>query len=332
MSLFARLLFGNTLVAIVMLAVLVLSPAALTFPRRREEVIWVAVALLTMIVLSAWSTRLALRPLTELRGAMESTATSFDVRHAPVLREDEVGQVAASYNAMIDRLRSERARSAGLALAAQEGERLRIARELHDGVGQSMTAVLLLLGQAGAVADEQAQEAVRRAQDAVRGALDEVREISARLRPGVLDDLGLVPALTSLTTHADAASPTRVSRDLAEVGHTTREQDLAVYRICQEALTNVLRHAHASAAVVTLRRVGDRAELTVDDDGVGLAGPPGAGRTGMSERAMLVDGTLDVRSRAEGGTRVRLTIPLHRDPVVPPVPARGADEEGPAGA
>ena len=111
--------------------------------------------------------------------------------------------------------------------------------------------------------------------------LDDVRGIAARLRPGVLDDLGLVAALTSLCTTTEQDSGIRVHRRIEDVGLTSHESDLATYRIAQEALTNVVRHAGAHRVWVTLRREDDRAELSVQDDGVGL-------RTGLRNAGTLL--------------------------------------------
>lgn len=309
MTLFWRLLMGNTLVAVAVLTLVALSPAALAWPIPPSELGWLASALVVLVALNAWAVRVALRPLSDLRSAMESTDTPLAGVRAGVARDDEVGRLATAYNAMLDRLRVERANSAGRALAAQEAERVRISRELHDEVGQTLTAVLLTLGQSAGRAGSAAPH-VQQAQDSVRLALDEVRRISARLRPGVLDDLGLIPALTSLCTETAEAAAVTVTRDLRDIGPATRDQELAIYRIAQESLTNVVRHAGATSLTLTLAREGDRAILTVDDDGRGIDAPAGAGREGMAERALLAGGTLEVTDRPGGGTRVRLDLPL----------------------
>lgn len=310
MTLFWRLLLSNTLVAVLVLTVLVISPATLTLPPGPGELFWVAAVAIGSVALSAWSIHAALRPLAHLRDAMESTDTSWDGVPAGVARDDEVGRVARAYNAMLDRLALERTQSAGRALDAQEGERLRISRELHDEVGQTLTAVLLTLGQSRQHSTGETRQYVEHAQEAVRGALEEVRGISARLRPGVLDDLGLPPAVTSLTRETASAAGLRAALTLDDLGATSHAQDLAVYRICQEALTNVARHAYAENVRVALRSDDGMAELVVEDDGVGLTGPAGTGRQGMQERALLVGGQVDVADRPGGGTRVQFRFPL----------------------
>lgn len=312
MSLFWKLLIANTTVALVMLGVLLFSPAALTLPPSASELAWVGVALVVLIALNAWSLRVTLGPLTDLRTTIESVETAHDVSYAGVRQTDEVGRLAASYNAMIDRLRDERSRSAAAAMQAQESERLRISRELHDEVGQTLTAVLLTLGPAASSPDKPTATLVADAQTAVRTALGEVRGIAARLRPGVLVDLGLVPALTSLASQASQASSLTVTRDLRDVGEVTREQELAIYRVCQEALTNVVRHADASHAHIALRRTVDTIVLTIEDDGTGAVDSPGTGIEGMRERALLVRGHLETSAQPGAGTTVRLEIPVTR--------------------
>lgn len=309
MTLYRRLLLGSSSVAALTLGVLLLAPTTLAFPPTAGELGWVAVAFALLVAASGWVTHLALRPLDELGKAMESTTSSLVSVPVDVRRPDEVGRVARSYNAMLERLRAERARSTAMALQAQESERKRISRELHDEVGQTLTAALLTLGRADALPDPDARALVGAASDAVRAALTEVRGISARLRPGVLDDLGLIPALTSLCTHTATLGPLHVTRELLDPGPRTPEQDLALYRVCQEALTNVVRHAGAARAHVTLAAEGHDIVLRVDDDGVGVSNPPGIGRQGMAERAILVGGSLTIGPGDGGGTRVELRIP-----------------------
>ena len=141
-----------------------------------------------------------------------------------------------------------------------------------------------------------------------RGALEDVRGIATRLRPGVLDDLGLVAALTSLCTDTEKGTGIRIRRRIEDVGTTSHDQDLAAYRVAQEALTNVVRHSGAREARVALVGTGGGVSLDITDDGRGYQGTDGTGLTGMRERAHLVGGTLEISS-AGGGTRVHLHVP-----------------------
>ncbi|WP_116115804.1 HAMP domain-containing sensor histidine kinase [Austwickia chelonae] len=340
MTLFWRLLAGNTLVAALVLAVLLFSPATISSPPQTHELLAGALTLAALIALNAWVIPVALRPLAELQRAMESTENSLNPSHVTVRRDDEIGRVSRSYNAMLDRLREERAHSASRAIQAQEEERVRIARELHDEVGQSLTAVLLTLGHAGATASREASADISEAQETVRAALDEVRAISARLRPGVLDDLGLVPALTALAGQTAKSGAICLTRELDDPGELDPTHELAIYRIAQEALTNVVRHAAATRVSLRLKITPEQVVLTVEDDGIGFdtrtasfgksahdqAGscldfPDSSGLRGMRERALLVGGHLHVDDLPDGaGASVVFVLPR-----TPRLPSNAAD-------
>ncbi len=225
----------------------------------------------------------------------------------------EVGEVAEAFNAMLDRLERERAESSRRTLSAQEDERQRIARELHDEVGQALTAVLLQLHRVAETAPPEMGEALHAAQDAARAGLDELGRVVRRLRPEALDDLGLTSALTALGAGVARQTGIEVHRAIApDLPELDAERELVIYRVAQEALTNTARHAAASAAWLTLRGDGEGAVvLEVEDDGRGLAGAgEGAGGIrGMRERALLVDGELTVGEGARGGARVCLRVP-----------------------
>lgn len=223
---------------------------------------------------------------------------------------------------MLDRLEGERQQSSRRILAAQEDERVGIARDLHDEVGQLLTGVLLQLKAIVETAPAHRME-LDDAQQAVRRALDEVRRISSELRPEMLEDLGLVSALTELSTTFARVSGVRIEREfdrsLPKLGP---EIELAVYRIAQESLTNVVRHAHASRVTITLECGRDRVVLRVVDDGRGFEGEPKehGGLRSMRERALLVDGVLAIKPAAQGGVEVRLEVPA-----APVVRAAAAD-------
>jgi two-component system, NarL family, sensor histidine kinase UhpB len=217
---------------------------------------------------------------------------------------------------MLERLEAERAASSGQALAAQEAERRRVAQELHDEVGQSLTAVLLGLRRVADRVPPDLREELAVAQEAARSCLDEIREVARRLRPGVLDDLGLTSALAALVTDHGRLTGAAVSRRfdsaLPDLG---AQAELVLYRVAQEALTNVARHAAAGRVEVDLRQTlaGDAVLLEVVDDGRGTRGSrEGAGIRGMRERALLIWATLTVEPHQDGGTRLRLFVPVRR--------------------
>jgi two-component system sensor histidine kinase UhpB len=199
----------------------------------------------------------------------------------------------------------------GRVLAAQEAERLRIAQELHDQVGQELTAALLGLSRTQSRVPDDLRRDVLAVQDVVRAGLDDVRRIALALRPEALDDLGLASALHVLGERVAEPSgldiAVHVQPGLPEL---TLEAELVVYRVAQEALTNVARHAHARRAALRLERAGGRTRLEITDDGDGppADGREGGGIKGMRERAVLVGGTLRITRGAQGGTRVTLEL------------------------
>jgi two-component system, NarL family, sensor histidine kinase UhpB len=225
--------------------------------------------------------------------------------------------LAEAFNAMLDRLESARREAARTALAAQEGERLRVARELHDEIGQTLTAVTIQAERAADGDPALAAQALRRVAEAVRESLDEVRRIARELRPEALDDLGLVNALIALCSRLDAHDGPRVTRELqGRLPPLSPDVELVIYRIAQESLTNALRHSNARLATVSLKAEAGIVTLAVADDGKGMPVQlPGgtAGIAGMRERALLVGGRLSIESRPGQGTEVRLTIPAPKD-------------------
>lgn len=212
------------------------------------------------------------------------------------------------------------------AVAASERERLRWAHELHDETLQDLSALKLVLQSARAQKDpERVAHMLDEAIQRVDGQVESLRGLITRLRPAALDRLGLAAGLEALATDTSWRSGLEVGVrvDLAyEAGrHPVRllpEIELAVYRVVQEALTNVTRHAAASRAVVTAVEGPETLVVEVADDGAGFdqdASEPGFGLLGMEERASLVDGRLELTSKVGAGTRVRLTVPArHRRP------------------
>jgi two-component system sensor histidine kinase UhpB len=231
----------------------------------------------------------------------------------PIVGEHDVAALAQAFNDMLDRLEDERRESARQALTVQEGERQRIARELHDEVGQIFTAIMLQIESLAAHVPAELGDELDELRETARTGATDVRRIAARLRPEALEDLGLQSALSALSSAFAEQSRIAVDRRLEQVGDLDPERELVIYRVAQEALTNVARHARAEHVEVSLRRVDGTAELCVRDDGVGL--PPDAmtssnGIRGMRERAMLVGARLDLRSGRDGGTQVTHSVPL----------------------
>ncbi|WP_101950483.1 sensor histidine kinase [Mycobacterium sp. 3519A] len=208
-------------------------------------------------------------------------------------------------------LKSERSTANASALAAQENERQRIARELHDEIGQTLTVALLFLKRAVDRAPAEIRGELEDTQEAVRAGLDEVRSIARRLRPDALDDLGLHSALNALCSEFTQATGINVVKNVApQENRLNQDIELVCYRIAQESLTNIARHAKASKVWLDLHTSTEQLVLRIADDGRGGVDKEGAGINGMRERALLVSAELAIASPPGEGTEVRLTIPL----------------------
>mgnify|MGYP001545421352 CR=1 FL=1 len=309
------------------LIVILASSIALAMPGMHHPGRVVAGVLVLALILTTLVNLLlvavALRPMRDL----EMTADrvwhgDLDARvPRSLLADRDMARVGSTINLLLDRLTSDRARMRRLAsevIGAQEQERARIARELHDSTAQSMTALVLQLS--AAVRDCTDRVLAARLEDLRRltvSALEEVRTLSHSLHPQVLDDLGLPTALEWLGRHTSQSADIPVTVDAP---HDTRPIPPAVaaalYRIAQEALTNAMRHAAATSVMVRLRRDDAVASLEIRDDGRGFdvrraeSRRLGMGLFSMQERVALVDGFWQVLSSPGAGTHVIATVPL----------------------
>ncbi|MEL4356416.1 MULTISPECIES: sensor histidine kinase [unclassified Luteococcus] len=325
-SLLWRVMLTNGLILGVATAALAFSPATVSAQPLASEVVVLGLGIALMLLANVLVLRRVLGPLDQLVAFLGRAQSSDLLGRVPEPPEGLPRDVARSVNGLLGRIEDAQRRSAAAALAAQESERSRIAQDLHDGLGQELTALVLeadvLANRAVRLADEPAAdvrgqarmlaEQAQHLREVARLGLDEVHRVARQLRPGVLEDLGLRSALASLGnelfTHSETRVERRVTPDLPQLDDS---QELVIFRVAQEALTNVARHAHARTVQLELAATLGAVVLTVADDGVGLGGStPGSGISGMTERAQLVGGRLDIEEAADGGTVVRLTIPL----------------------
>jgi two-component system sensor histidine kinase UhpB len=310
---FWRAFVASALVLVVATVLLIATRAMSASIALIEALVLVAglgAALLAQFLLL----RRVFMPLDQLARRMETVDLLRPGQRLPVPAGDAIGRVVRSFNEMLDRLESERRESGGRALAAQEAERARIARGLHDEVGQVLTAVLLELDVLGSSVAEERQGELAETKAAVRQALEEVRRIARELRPEMLEELGLVSALAELSSAFSRRTGLNIERHLDPGLPPLGEQtEVALYRVAQESLTNVARHAHATTAHVTLEPGPGSVVLTVRDDGRGFRDgvPPErqGGIRGMRERALLVGGALAVKPAPGGGVEVRFEAP-----------------------
>jgi two-component system sensor histidine kinase UhpB len=323
MSLLWWVFLANGAVLLLALLLLTFSPIEIDAPIQIEPFQLLLAGFVVLVGLDLVLLRSVLAPLFRLTEVMSSVDPDRPGRRLsgvdPLSSEGQAMERA--FNSMLDRLESARHQAARTALAAQEAERLRVARELHDEIGQTLTAVTIQAERAADGNPALAPDALRRVADAVRESLDEVRRIARELRPEALDDLGLMNALIALCTRVGAQDGPRVKRELqGKLPPLPAEVELVLYRIAQESLTNALRHSDAGSATVSLKADADTVTLRVADDGKGMPEqlPCGtAGIAGMRERALLVGGRLTIDSRPGQGTEVLLTIPVEQEEAWP---------------
>lgn len=293
----------NAVLLIVATLLLALTPVEIHARIAIVEGLDLGIALVVMLAANLLLLRHTLRPIARLVDQMHRIDLLQPGQRIPEHGGVEASQLTHAFNDMLERLETERRESGQRALHAQEAERRRIASGLHDEVGQVLTGVLLRLD------DDETKEAVRQA-------LDEVRRIARELRPEMLEQLGLVSALTELSRKFAESSGIEVERRFAtDLPPLSDDAELAVYRVAQESLTNVARHAEARRVEIALQPGHDSVVLCVIDDGRGIPAPDRASRNGhgglrgMRERALLVGGVLAIKRASTGGVEVRLEVP-----------------------
>ncbi|HWJ43699.1 MAG TPA: sensor histidine kinase [Solirubrobacterales bacterium] len=277
---------------------------------------------LALVVLAlAWALvreRRRLRPLEDLVEAMEKVDLSSPRPLLPasidgVGETEEVARIELAFLRMMRRLEAERRRAGSAALHAQEEERARVARDLHDEVNQSLTGLLLRLEAAREAAPPELEAEIAETKALANQAMTELLSLARQLRPTALDDLGLAAAIGGQVERlgrGELEAGLEVEGDFSDLGD---DQQLVVYRVAQEALNNAARHSEAGRVEVRLKRgEGGGVALEVGDDGRGFAfdeSERGLGIGGMRERALLVGAELTIESRPGAGTTVRLSIP-----------------------
>jgi two-component system, NarL family, sensor histidine kinase UhpB len=319
--LFGKILVANVaIVALVTLACGVVAHSALA-AGDGVFVVLLGAGVVLSAVSNAVILRLALSPLRQLERTAEQVNTGDLAARVPPsdLADREMQRLAATFNSMLDSGDAYRGRLrdiAARALNASEEERKRIARELHDGTAQTLAALRVRLRVARLTDEASDRDALLQRIGADLGeATEEIRRIAQGLRPPALDMLGLAPAIESLARGIDAGGDLQVETDIASVdGLLSPEVELALYRIIQEALSNVVRHSGASAARVTLDAAGSSVSAVVEDRGRGFdvaneMSRGGLGLYGMQERGAYVGAAVDIVSEPGRGTRIRVTIP-----------------------
>jgi len=305
------------IVAAVVAAVIAANPdGSLGDTPEAGLVLGFAIAL--TIVLNAFLLQRRIKPLEDLVDRMERADLSrpganLKLTETPAGPE-EVARLHYAFVRMLERLEAERRRASSAALEAQEEERARIARDLHDEVNQSLTGLLLRLEAMREKAPPELAGALAEVRTLANQALQELLALARQLRPTALDDLGLKAALAGHVDAVGRQSGIETSFESeGDIASVPQDVQVVAYRVAQEALSNAVRHSGAAHLNVRLEREDGSVELSVADDGRGFTfeqASRGLGLAGMRERALLVNGELQVESRPQVGTKVRLLVPI----------------------
>lgn len=312
MSLFWRVFAANAAILIVGTLALVVYPGPLHEHRAVFDLVVLLFALVAMVVVNGLLLRHLFRPLRRLAERMEAADVLRGGQRLPVGSVGEIGALERTFNRMLDRLEKERRDAGAHALQAQEEERQRLARGLHDEVGQSMTAVLLQLKRLAANANPEQRTQLAEAQEVVKTSLDDIRRLAQELRPELLDHLGLASALAELASGFEQRTHVRVQRQLErDLPPLDPQAELVLYRVAQESLTNIARHAQANQVLLSLERGQGSIVLGVIDNGQGFDPEhvEGGGLRGIRERALIVGGAVAIKPGPDGGVEVRLEVP-----------------------
>ena len=314
-TLFTQVLILNaSLVCLAALLAASLAGLELDETARVVTVILTAAALSLVVNLAVLRRRFT--PLENLIEDMEKVDLARPGSNLPPsidgkAETEEVERIELAFLRMMRRLEAERRRAGSAALRAQEEERARVARDLHDEVNQSLTGVLLHLEAARAAAPPELEAELDQTKSAANQAMSELLTLARQLRPTALDDLGLRAAVEGLTESFDAGGVEISFAADGDFSTLPEDVQLVVYRVAQEALSNAARHSEASHIDVSLAQRNGEVSLEVRDDGSGFAfaeAERGLGLAGMRERSLLVDGHLDIQSRPGNGTTVRLRV------------------------
>jgi two-component system, NarL family, sensor histidine kinase UhpB len=282
-------------------------------------VVYIVIGLALLVIalsIALLRTRRRYAPLESLIEDMEKVDLSRPGAAIPasidgVGETEEVERLELAFLRMLRRLEAERRRAGSVALRAQEEERARVARDLHDEVNQSLTGLLLRLEALREAAPPELERELAETKALANQAMRELLSLARQLRPTALDDLGLAAAIAG---QVEGVRRSGVEAELIESGDVSdlgANAQLVIYRVAQEALSNAARHSGAGKIGVRLRRDGDGARLEVADDGRGFAfeeSQRGLGIAGMRERALLIGGELAIESRPGNGTTVSLVV------------------------
>jgi two-component system sensor histidine kinase UhpB len=292
-------------------------------------VIFVTVGWLVSVALNFVLLQIAFRPMIDLEKVMNRIQTGERSLRAPIAGADPLSdQLARTLNTMLEAINESNRHRASQIINAQEEERKRVARELHDETSQVLTSLLISLAiLEESITSPEARDRITETRQLAHQTLRAIRSISIDLRPSALDDLGLLPALRWYIKEYQQKFAIEV--DFHATGlkeRFTSEIETAFYRVVQEALTNVARHTNAQKVYITLKEQDNAIDATISDNGGGfdvdkllkkpaIGQERGWGLVGMLERAHLLDGNLHIESQIGKGTTIHIHIPVQLAPI-----------------
>lgn len=309
----------------------------------RENLIWASATILIIIfVVNLVMGRLVISPLEKVTSALAKFGGGERNLRLLSKRSDEIGQLEKDFNQMVQQIQAEETENTALSqdlrqqtmrqqellkslIDAQEGERKRIARELHDELGQSLTGLALLSERMELIIStdpDQARVQLSETRELIGKTTQQMYELILALRPSVLDDLGLAAALRSLAKQVLSTDQFKFRLDAAQLtDRLPPSVEIALYRIFQEALSNVVKHSQADQVVITLAQRDGHFEGEISDNGqgfdlqsidLGAGSHRGLGLLGIQERASQCGGTIEIKSQIREGTRIFIRIPLEQ--------------------
>jgi two-component system, NarL family, sensor histidine kinase UhpB len=315
-SLIGQIVVANVvLVTLTLFAASVVAGLDLSIAEQGGQLAILGAVIVLTFLVNIWMLKRRFEPLEHLIDRIEridpAEPATFEIAGDPV---EEIDRLAQSFKRLLQRVDHERRRSGKLVLRAQEEERRRLARDLHDEVNQALTAILLRLEALALDSPPERAAEVAELKRLASTAMDELLTLARQLRPTALDDHGLVAAIAAQVRGFEESTGIRARLATAgNPGALDEEKQTVIYRVAQEALNNAGRHAGAREVELELRAEGGGAELHVRDDGGGfdpaVRRNGGLGLDGMAERARLVGGELDLRSSPGSGTELTLRVP-----------------------
>jgi two-component system sensor histidine kinase UhpB len=315
-SLSGQIVAANLLLVVAALfAASLASSLDLQLDDERFQFALLAMTVILALLLNILMLQRRFSPLEQLIEQIEAIdpadPTDFDAPEEPA---EEIERLAVAFKGLLERIEAERRRAGRLQLRAQEEERKRVARDLHDEVNQALTGILLRLEALMQSAPPELREELLETKKLANQAMEELLQLARQLRPTALDDHGFLPAMREMLRRWGAQHGIETDLEVkGELDDLGGDQQLVVYRVTQEALNNIARHSQAHKVSVALDRSDGTVSLAVTDDGRGFAPEgesSGLGLGGMAERARLVNGDFSIQSRPGSGTVLRLKVPV----------------------